>query len=80
MEYKKVKIVHGSVDVKGNFFCNDLNIDGTDAEYDINVIRNTTTFKMGYSGHSLVLKRALMLNEKNPKETLDRFFKLLLLQ
>jgi hypothetical protein len=75
IEYKEVKIV----DQAGR--CADILIDGEAYRYDI---VHSQTFlenkEYGLSGVHFVLPRILPLNVENPKETIDRFFKLLILQ
>lgn len=57
----------------------DLIIDGVVWAYDI-YIDNTTRFGCSIGGIEYNLPIALPLNRDNPKETLDKFFKLLMLQ
>jgi hypothetical protein len=73
MIYKEVKCIYGS----GPY--NDISVDGQSAVYDVLVGSNCTRFYL-IGGSWMVLKTRLPLNKNNPKETLDKFFKLLLLQ
>lgn len=77
MNFKKVKIVDYSTGPRGG--CYDLNIDGQIAEYDFTL--NKTYFRIGNSGKYLgIIPLKLEMNVSNPKETLERFFKFLLLK
>lgn len=76
MFYKEIVIISSSCKDEYRFF--DLLIDGNPAEYDSNGKR--TFFRMGNVGErAMMIKKSLPMNEQNPKETLDRFFKLLML-
>lgn len=87
MEFKEVKIISiyqtrrlMTIDYD-KVICVDLNVDGRDAQYDINSFsKNETVFRFRHSDKYLRLPIKLPMNYDNPKETLDRFFKLLMLQ
>jgi len=78
MKYESVSVIFRS----GSDRYHVLVVDGEDAEYDIIPEGNggwRTRFRFWNSKVSYYIPIKLELNRANPKETLDRFFKLLLL-
>jgi hypothetical protein len=75
MNYKEVKILSQSI--SGN--CNNLLIDGSPFNYDIIYGRRQTILYNKIDHSYLSINIDLILNVENPKETIDKFFKLLLL-
>jgi hypothetical protein len=80
MEYKEVRIAHTSASPNEEFICIDLYVDNIDSEYDIDKMENKTRFRIGNKGEYFCLNTVLLMNINEPKETLCRFFKLLMLQ
>lgn len=75
--------------ISSSGWCADLEIDGRHAEYDLS-IDGTTSLRIVMDASEIMMDASesdmtysilthLPLNVRNPKETLDRFFKLLTL-
>jgi hypothetical protein len=76
MNYKEIQIIQSSASGDNN----DLLIDGIRYNYDYTISCRGTLLWRIQDGQYYRLNCQLPLNKENPKETLDQFFKLLILQ
>jgi hypothetical protein len=81
-EYKEVEVILQSSYENGDY--NNLLIDNKNFAYDvlrraISSPGHELTVLQNFNGVTFILPMVLPLNTKNPKETIDRFFQLLVL-
>jgi hypothetical protein len=80
MNYKNVKLFIFGINL------HTLQIDNENWYYDIHkssnttILQRSTSYISNESSDIYIINTILELNEDNPKETLDKFFKLLMLQ
>lgn len=84
MDYKEVSIDCGGTRHHPVAQCNNILIDGKYWAYDIEKDDNYTVLHNRFwehkDGKRFQINCILELNSNNPKETIDKFFKLLMLQ